>query len=162
EYALMSDRSPIIPPGLSFAQATVITRHFGSAYSELRRAGLRAGDWVLIMGAAGGLGSAAIQVAKRFGARVIAGASSPDRGAATLALGADFAVNYRADDLEAEVLRVTEGHGVAVVLENIGDPSLWTPAFNSLARDGRLVTIGAHGGGIVTLDVQRLYLRRLA
>jgi NADPH:quinone reductase-like Zn-dependent oxidoreductase len=59
------------------------------------------------------------------------------------------------------VEEITAGHGVDVVLENIGDPTLWPQAFDSLARDGRLVTIGAHAGGRVQLNVERLYLRRL-
>jgi NADPH2:quinone reductase len=67
-------------------------------------------------------------------------------------------VNYRAQDLAAECLRLTDGRGVDVVFENIGDPTLWPGAFNSLAHRGRLITIGAHGGGLVPLDVRRLYL----
>jgi NADPH:quinone reductase-like Zn-dependent oxidoreductase len=70
-------------------------------------------------------------------------------------------VNYRARNLAAEVARITDGHGADVVCENIADPSLWPGAFGSLAYEGRLVTAGAHGGGKVELDVQRLYLRRL-
>jgi NADPH:quinone reductase-like Zn-dependent oxidoreductase len=58
-------------------------------------------------------------------------------------------------------MRITEDRGVDVVFENIGDPTLWPGAFNSLAPGGRLVTVGAHGGGLVTLDVRRLYSRRL-
>ena len=78
-----------------------------------------------------------------------------------MSLGADFGINYRREDLEKEVLRLTGGRGVDVVFENIGDPTLWPGAFNSLARGGRLVTVGAHGGGLVTLDVRRLYQQRL-
>jgi len=61
-------------------------------------------------------------------------------------------INYRRDDLEKEVMRLTQGRGVDVVFENIGDPTLWPGVFNGLARGGRLVTAGAHGGGLVTLD----------
>jgi NADPH:quinone reductase len=161
EYSLMPESASVIPDGLSYAEATVVTRHFPSAYSEIRRAGVKEGDWVLVMGAAGGLGSCAVQVAKRFGARVIAGASTAERLKATLELGADYGVNYRERDLTRLVEEITGGHGVDVVLENIGDPTLWPQAFDSLARDGRLVTIGAHGGGRVALNVERLYLRRL-
>jgi NADPH:quinone reductase-like Zn-dependent oxidoreductase len=161
QYALLTQRARIIPDGISFAEATVIGRHFGAAYGEIRRAAVQAGEWVLIMGAAGALGSCAIQVAKHFGANVISGASSSGRIAATLALGADHGVNYREEDLVSRVNEITAGHGADVVLENIGDPTLFPQAFNALARNGRLVTIGAHGGGIVPLDVSRLYLQRL-
>jgi NADPH:quinone reductase len=74
--------------------------------------------------------------------------------------GADAGVNYRTQDLAAEVMRITSGNGADVVFENIADPTLWPGAFNSLAYRGRLVTAGAHGGGKVELDVRQLYLRR--
>ncbi|HEV8718988.1 MAG TPA: zinc-binding dehydrogenase, partial [Candidatus Binatia bacterium] len=150
-----------IPENLSFAEATVITRHFPMAFAEARKAQLQAGEWVLVMGAAGALGSCLVQVAKMTGARVIAGAGSDERVEVARSFGADFAVNYRREDLAKEVMRLTEGHGVDVVFENIGDATLWPGAFNSLAAGGRLVTVGAHGGGMVTLDVKRLYSRRL-
>jgi NADPH2:quinone reductase len=150
-----------IPDGLSFAEATLIARHFPLAFGEASLAGLREGEWVLVMGAAGGLGSCLVQVARGVGAHVIAGAGADERLQAALSLGAHFGINYRRDDLEQEVLRLTQGHGVDVVFENIGDPTLWPSAFNSLARGGRLVTAGAHGGGLVNLDVKRLYQRRL-
>jgi NADPH2:quinone reductase len=76
-------------------------------------------------------------------------------------VGAEAGVNYRREDLAAEVMRITNGHGADVVFENIADPTLWAGAFDSLAYRGRLVTAGAHGGGRVELDVRRLYLRRL-
>jgi NADPH:quinone reductase-like Zn-dependent oxidoreductase len=113
------------------------------------------------MGAAGGLGSCLVQVARTLGAHVIAGAGTDERLQAALSLGAQAGLNYRRDDLEQEVLRLTQGHGVDVVFENIGDPTLWPGVFNSLAPGGRLVTAGAHGGGQVTLDIKRLYQRRL-
>jgi NADPH2:quinone reductase len=150
-----------IPDGLSFAAATLIARHFPLAFGEASLAHLKAGDWALVMGAAGGLGSCLVQVATTYGARVIAGAGTDERLQAALSLGAHAGVNYRRQDLEGEVMRLTEGRGVDVVFENIGDPTLWPGAFNCLARGGRLVTAGAHGGGSVTLDVRRLYQRRL-
>jgi NADPH:quinone reductase len=162
EYLCIPARNCVpIPDGLSFAEATLIARHFPLAFGEASLAGLKAGDWVLVMGAAGGLGSCLVQVARSWGAYVIAGAGADDRVKAALSLGAHVGVNYRRDDLGQEVLRLTQGRGVDVVFENIGDPTLWPAVFNSLARGGRLVTAGAHGGGLVTLDVKRLYQRRL-
>jgi NADPH:quinone reductase-like Zn-dependent oxidoreductase len=78
-----------------------------------------------------------------------------------LDLGADAGVNYRAQDLTIEAMRITEGKGVNVVFENIGDPEIFPKAFAALARRGRLVTAGGHGGGIVPLDVNRLYLNQI-
>jgi NADPH:quinone reductase len=113
------------------------------------------------MGAAGALGSFCVQVSHLLGAQVIAAAGADERVAAAIGYGADAGINYRSQDLAAEVHRITGGHGADVVFENIADPTLWPGAFNSLAFRGRLVTAGAHGGGRVELDVSRLYRQRL-
>ena len=150
-----------LPEGLAFAHATVIARHFPLAFGECYLADLKTGDWALVMGAAGGLGSCLVQVAKSLGANTIAAAGTDQRVELAMSLGADFGVNYRRQGLEQEVMRITGGHGADAVFENIADPALWPGAFNSLTPGGRLVTVGAHGGGLVTLDVRRLYQRRL-
>lgn len=151
-----------IPDGLDFPEASVIFRHFPTAFHLLEcKAGLAKGETVLIMGAAGGLGNAGIQVAKYRGARVIAAAGSAAGVALARDLGADEAINYRTENLEARVNELTAGRGVDIVFENIGAPDLWPAAFNSLGGGGRMVTAGAHGGGTVTLDVKRLYRRKL-
>jgi NADPH:quinone reductase len=151
-----------IPEGLDFPEASVIFRHFPTAFHLLEcKAGLAKGETVLIMGAAGGLGNAGIQVAKYRGARVIAAAGSAAGVALARDLGADETINYRTENLEARVNELTAGRGVDIVFENIGAPDLWPAAFNSLGGGGRMVTAGAHGGGTVTLDVKRLYRRKL-
>jgi len=151
-----------IPNGLDYVTATVVARHAPTALSMLRDvARLAAGEWVLVMGASGGLGIAGIQVAKSFGAHVIAAAGADDRVRAAVGLGADAGVNYRAQDLAAETRRLTGGRGVDVVFENIADADLFPKAFASLARHGRLITAGAHGGGTVPLDIKSLYLNGL-
>lgn len=152
----------LIPNGLDFDAATVIARHAPMALHLLEdKAKLAASESVLVMGATGGLGSAGVQIAKYLGATVIAGVGADARLDAAKQLGADWAVNYRSHLLDEEVMRITGGRGVDVVFENIGDPQLFPRAFASLARGGRLVTAGSHGGGIVPLDVSRLYLRQL-
>lgn len=162
EYVAVPERNAFkIADNLSFAEGTVITRHFPMAFNLLTtKTTIKPGERVLVMGAAGALGSCCVQVAKMHSARVIAAAGADDRVALALAYGADFGVNYRKQDLAKEVMRLTDNDGVDIVCENIADPSLWPGAFNSLAIAGRLVTAGAHGGGIVNLDVKRLYLRR--
>jgi NADPH:quinone reductase-like Zn-dependent oxidoreductase len=151
-----------IPDGVDFVTATVVGRHAPIAFHLLRdHAKLKGGEWVLVMGAAGGLGSAGVQVAKYLGANVIAAAGADTRVQAAVDLGADAGVNYRSADLTAEVLRITGGHGVNVVFENVGDAELFPKAFATLTRYGRLVTAGGHAGGVVPLDVNRLYLNQI-
>ncbi len=151
-----------IPDNISFQEAAVFMRHCPTAIQLLDdKAGLGAGETVLVMGAGGGLGSTGIQIAKLMGATVIAGAGADERVTLGLAQGADFGVNYRQADLVEEVMKITGGKGVDVVFENISDPTTWPKAFECLAFCGRLVTAGAHGGGTVPLDARRLYLKRL-
>jgi len=156
------DATHPVPDSLDFVTATVVARHAPTALSMLRDAArLAAGEWVLVMGAAGGLGAAGVQSAKFLGASVIAAAGADERVRAAIELGADAGINYRRQDLTAEALRITAGRGVDVVFENIADAELFPRAFASLARNGRLVTAGAHGGGTVPLDVKSLYLKGL-
>jgi NADPH:quinone reductase-like Zn-dependent oxidoreductase len=151
-----------LPDNVSFSEGSVVTRHFPMAFNLLiSKADVKPGEWVLVMGATGALGSCCVQVAKTLGAKVIAGAGADERVEAAKSYGADFAINYRRQNLAEEITRLTDGQGVDVVCENIADPTLWPGAFNSLAMGGRLVTAGAHGGGEVKLDIKRLYIRRL-
>ena len=164
EYVAVPERHAFkLPDNVSFAEGTVITRHFPMAFQLLaNKTTVRPGERILVMGAAGALGCCCVQVAKMFGATVIAAAGAGERVELAKSYGADFGINYRTQDLAREVLKLTDGAGVDVVCENIADPKLWPGAFNSLAIGGRLVTAGAHGGGAVTLDVKTLYLRRLS
>ena len=158
-----AENTTIVPDAVDFPSATVIARHAPTAFHLLRdHAKAQPGDWVLVMGAAGGLGSAGVQAAKYLGAKVIAAAGSDERVKVGLDLGADAGVNYRAHDLTSEARKITGGTGVNVVFENIGDPELFPKAFASLARKGCLVTAGGHGGGIVPLNVNWLYLNHLS
>ena len=100
---------------------------------------IQPGEWVLVMGAAGALGSCCVQVAKMRGAKVIAAAGADDRVALAMEYGADFGVNYRKQDLAKEVMKLTDNDGVDVVCENIADPALWPGAFHGLAIGGSLV-----------------------
>ncbi len=164
EYVAVPARNAFkICDNLTFAEGTVITRHFPMAFNLLTsKTTVRPGEWVLVMGAAGALGSCCVQVAKLAGAKVIGAAGTDDRVALAKSYGADFGINYRTHDLAEEVMKLTDDEGVEVVCENIADPTLWSGAWRSLAIGGRLVTAGAHGGGAVTLDVKSLYLRRLS
>jgi len=162
EYIVVPDfQARQIPDNIPFADATVICRHASAAFSEIYTSQLQAGEWALVMGAAGALASFVVQLAKLKGARVIAAAGGENRLEAARSLGADYTINYRTQNLEEEVRKITDNRGVDVVFENIGDPDLWPGAWDSLAMNGRLVTVGFHGGGVVPLDLKKLHMRRL-
>ena len=159
---LRESRVSLVPGEVDFPTATVVRRHFGMAHSQVEAAGLQAGESVLVMGAAGARSVCLIQLAKEAGATVLAGAGSAERVAAALTMGADHGINYRDSDLVESVLAATDGRGVDVVFENVGDPRLWPKAIESMAVGGRLLTIGTHAGdGILPVDVRRLYRNRL-
>jgi len=120
---------------------------------------LQSGEWVLVMGAAGGLASFIVQIAKHLGAHVIAAAGTDHHVEVALGLGAEHGINYRKQDLTAEVQKITGGKGAQVVCENIGDPDLFPKAFAALAMRGRMVTAGGHGGGVVPLHIFNLYAK---
>ena len=147
-----------IPEGVDFDQAAAMAVSYPVAWNLLRhRAQVGPGDSVLVMGAAGGLGIAGVLVARALGARVIAAAGSDAKLARVRELlGAEETVNYSRDGW-ADGLS-----GVAAVFENISDPGLFSAALGTLRPYGRLVTCGAHGGGVVSLDVRQLYRRRLS
>jgi NADPH:quinone reductase-like Zn-dependent oxidoreductase len=151
-----------LPKNLSDRDATVILRHLPTARHLLHSvARLKRGEWVLVMGASGGLASCCIQVAKRMGAKVIGAAGADERVQKGIEFGADHGINYRTQDLTAEVKRITGGPGVHVVAENVGDADLFPKAMKSLRNRGRLVTAGAHATGSATIDLRFLYLNRL-
>ena len=155
-------RVALVPDAVDFPTATVVRRHFGMAHSMVAESGLQAGESVLVMGAAGALSTCIIQLAKEAGATVVAGAGSAGRVAAAMGMGADHGIDYRQSDLAEGVLAATDGRGVDVVFENLGDPVLWPKAIESMAVGGRLLTVGTHAGeGILPLDVRRLYRNRL-
>lgn len=163
EYiAVPASQVTAIADHLSFAEAAVAMRHFPMAMQQLgqTKAALNSGEWVLVMGASGGLGSACIQVARMRGAKVIAGAGGDERVAAAMIFGADHGINYRTTNLTERVREITAGHGADVICENISDPTTFPAAFASLAVMGRLVTSGAHGGGTVPVDMKQLYQNR--
>jgi NADPH:quinone reductase-like Zn-dependent oxidoreductase len=148
-----------VPAGLDFHAAAVIMRHAPTAWKLLFDcAALKPEETILVLGAGGNLGSIGIQIAKRvIGARVIAAAGSDDRLARGRDLGADHGIDYARDDVHAEVMRITDGKGVDVLYDNIGNPDVLPGAFRTLRHGGRMVTAGAHGGPIAPLDLSHLY-----
>src|SRR5205823_3884161 len=111
-------------------------------------------------GAAGALGTAGLQIARYLGARTIAAAGSDWKLDRLRELGADAAVNYTTQKLSEEVLRLTDGLGADVVFENISSRELFPESMASLARGGRLVTCGTHGGGVVEIALRPFYVKQ--
>ena len=150
------------PENLSWEEAAAVPLVFQTAWHMLvGRAELQPGEDVLILGAGSGVGSAAIQIAKFFGARVIATAGTDEKLAKAQALGADFGINHKTQKIRDEVRRVTNKKGVEVVFEHVGTAT-WDESVASLALGGRLVTCGNTTGYDAKLDLRFLFSRQLS
>ena len=153
ECLLAAERAVRRPDGLSaeLAAASLIT--YGTTLHALEDRGrLQAGETVLVLGAAGGVGTAAVELAKLLGARVIAAASSPERLALCRRLGADEVVDYAREDLRARVGELTGGRGVDVVYDPVGG-SLSEAALRATAWGGRHLVIGFAAGEVPRLPL---------
>jgi len=151
-----------IPGNLSFEQAAAVPLVFLTAWHMLiTRAQLKPAEEVLILGAGSGVGSAAIQIAKVAGARVIATAGSEQKLAMAKELGADEAILHSVQDFSNEVKRLTNRRGVDVVFEHVGNAT-WEQSIRSLAVGGRLVTCGATTGPEGKIDIRYLFSRNLS
>jgi NADPH:quinone reductase-like Zn-dependent oxidoreductase len=149
-----------MPANLNFDEAAAVPLVFLTAWHMLfTRAGLKPGEDVLVIGAGSGVGSAAIQIAKLVGARVIATAGTDAKLEKARALGADEVINHSAQSIAAEVKRLTGKRGVDVIVEHVG-AAVWDACFESLANYGRLVTCGVTTGGEVKLNVSALFGRQ--
>jgi NADPH:quinone reductase-like Zn-dependent oxidoreductase len=149
-----------IPGDLNFEEAAAVPLVFLTAWHMLfGRAKLQPGEDVLVVGAGSGVGSAAIQVAKLVGCRVITVAGTDEKLEKARALGADEGINHTKQSIAEEVVRLTNKRGVDVIVEHVGQ-AVWDDCFNSLATYGRLVTCGVTSGGEVKLNVQALFGRQ--
>ncbi len=150
------------PPGLSWEEAAAVPLVFTTAHHALvARAGLRAGETLLVWGAGSGVGSAAVQLGKHLRARVIATAGSEAKMKKAARLGADEVVNHREADVADEVRRLTGGRGADVVLEHAGAQT-WPASLHALARGGRMVAFGVTTGGTGSVDIRSLYQRHIS
>jgi len=150
------------PENLSFEESAAVPLVFQTAWHMLvGRAQLQPGEDVLILGAGSGVGSAAIQIAKFFGARVIATAGSEEKLQKAQQLGADHTINHKSQKIREEVRRITNKRGVDVVFEHVGTAT-WEDSLASLAPAGRLVTCGATTGFDAKIDLRFLFSRQLS
>jgi NADPH:quinone reductase-like Zn-dependent oxidoreductase len=149
-----------LPSNVSFETSAALTLAGSTAMHMLtRRAHVRAGDWVLVMGGASGVGSAAIQVACALGARVISTGSTEAKRALCHRLGARHAIDVNDPGWPAEVRRITEKRGVDLVIEHVGGETL-LKVFECLGRGGTIVTCGATAGERVNLHLWPFFVKQ--
>ncbi len=162
EYAAVHETNALpVPAGLSWEEAGAVPETYFTVWTNVfERGGLKAGETLLLHGGTSGIGTTAIQLAKAFGAKVIATAGSADKCAACTRLGADVAVNYREQDFVAAVKEATGGRGADMILDMVGGDYI-PRNHEAAAQDGRIVQIAFLKGSKVELDFRRLMLKRL-
>jgi len=159
QVAVPAERVHRIPDGMDLDHAAAFPVVYGTSFHGLvDRARLRAGETLLVLGAAGGVGLAAVQIGRALGARVVAAASSPEKLRLCAAHGADELIDYRDQDLAARLAEVTGGAGVDVVYDPVGGPAAQV-AVRALAWGGRYLTVGYASGDIPRVGMNRLLLR---
>ena len=161
EYAVVPARNVLaIPHGLSFEAAAAVPLVYQTAWRALARARLAEGETILVLGASGGVATAAIQIAKSRGARVFALTRGKEKVERIRALGADEVIDRSKEDFPQVVWERTGKRGVDVVLENVGEAT-WKGSLRSLARGGRLVTYGATTGPLGEVDIRLIFWKQL-
>ncbi len=150
------------PARLSFEEAAAVPLVFLTAWNMLvTHARIRSGDTVLIWGGGSGVGSAGIQIARLFAARIIATAGAAWKVERARSLGADEVINHAEQNVYEEVRRITGRRGADVVFDHVG-AATWDTSLKALARGGRLVTCGATAGPEASTDIRYIFGRRLA
>ncbi|HQR04971.1 MAG: NADPH:quinone oxidoreductase family protein [Proteobacteria bacterium] len=151
-----------LPANLDFTPAAVLKASYGTGYHGLvTRGGLKAGETLVVLGAAGGVGSAAVELGRLLGARVIACASSPEKLAFCRHLGADAVIDYSHEDLKERIKALTGGAGADVVYDPVGGDHA-EPALRALAREGRYLVIGFAAGGIPRIPLNLALLKQIS
>ena len=163
EYTKVNANSIVPMPGsLTFVEAAAFPLTFLTAYHMLvSRIDLRAGQDILIIAAASGIGTAAVRIAKLLGARIIATVGSEEKVKMIKMMGVNDVINYNEEDFAKKVIELTEGKGVEAVFENVG-PETWDKSISCLSKGGKLVTCGATSGPDVNLDLRTIFMKQLA
>ena len=162
EYTVCLASSLIaLPHGLSFEKAAASVVGFGTSWHMTVTLGNVQADKTVLVNAAGSVvGSAAIQVAKLHGARVIATAGSDAKLEKARELGADEVINYSTQSIREEALRMTDGFGVDLVIESVGGDVL-VQSIDAVCENGRLITCGAHAGEVVSINIVELFRKHM-
>jgi NADPH2:quinone reductase len=154
-----TERLMPLPPGMDFNDASALICTYGTSHHALiDRAALRSGETVLVLGAAGGVGTAAIQIAKAVGAKVIAATSSQSKCDFCRQLGADATIDYSQGDVREQIRRLTDGKGPDVVYDPVGG-DLAEPVFRSIGWRGRYLVVGFAQGSIPNLPLNLALLK---
>ena len=154
-----AERCMPLPPGFSFVDAAAFIMIYATSHHALiDRAQLKAGETVLVLGAAGGVGTAAIQIAKAVGAKVIAAASTDEKCALCKLIGADETINYQTENLRDRLKALTNGNGPDVIYDPVGG-DVAEPAFRSIAWRGRYLVVGFASGPIPALPFNLALLK---
>ncbi|TMI26959.1 zinc-binding dehydrogenase [Candidatus Bathyarchaeota archaeon] len=163
EYVAVPARNLLpIPDKLSFDQACSVPLVFLTAWHMLvTRAHLVPGETVLVWAAGSGVGSAAVQVAKLLGAKVIATVGNDTKREKAQRLGADFVLNHQTQDIPSEIKRITNGRKVNVVFDHIGEAT-WERSMKSMAPAGRLVNCGVTSGGKAEVDIRYVFVKQFS
>lgn len=160
--ALDARKAVPVPEGVAPAEAAALSLAYGTVLHALEdRGALRAGETLLVLGAAGGVGTAAIQIGRLLGARVIAAASSPEKLEACREAGADGLVDYSAEGWRDAVRRLTDGRGPDVVFDPVGGRYA-EPALRSVAWRGRYLVVGFASGEIPRMPLNLVLLKNCA
>lgn len=161
ELAAAADRFLKIPPAMDFTTAAAFSVTHGTAHIGLeRRARLRPGEVLLVLGAAGGAGLAAVQIGKLMGAVVIAAAGGPEKLAVAAAHGADYLIDYSSEDIRARVLQITGGRGADVVYDPVGGAA-FSAALRAIAFEGRIVVVGFASGEVPQIPANHLLVKNV-
>lgn len=148
-----------MPEAMSFAQASGISTTYGTSYYALKqRANLQPGETLLVLGAAGGVGLAAVELGKAMGAKVIAAASSDEKLEVARRAGADELINYSDGELKEKVKALTDGHGADVIYDPVGG-DLFDQCMRSVAWYGRVLVIGFAAGDIPKVPINLILLK---
>jgi NADPH2:quinone reductase len=162
EYCIAEETAALpIPAGLDMVKAGAVPETYFTVWNNVfERGGLKAGEWFLVHGGSSGIGTTAIQLAKAFGAKVLATAGSADKCKACVDLGAERAINYKTEDFVAASKEATGGKGINVILDMVGG-DYTDRNIIAAADDGRVVQIATLGGADGKINIARLMMKRV-
>jgi len=147
------------PKNLTIEETAAFPLAFMTAYHMLvKKTQLEHGQTILIWGASSGVGSAAIQIAKKYHTTVITTAGTPEKSELAKQLGADYIINYNGENVSEQVRLITNNRGVDVVFEHVGEKS-WSHSLRSLAKGGKIIVCGSTTGPKVNLDLRHIYIK---